>query len=204
MIGALGLLLALAGCQPKGAKPASGLDSIPVSGAEWTFKDLMPASVPPDPTELSLGGTHLPVKIVSTSKDGKLKMDFVAHDVVVDTETYDVQTDKFSLVAMGQELVDPPLPLVKSPMRVGDKWNWEGKITSGNPHASKAVISSRPDKLYIADKQMDAVVVEVNLAMESGGPAPAERRLTFWFVPGKGVVKREFGSGSIRQPVAKE
>lgn len=199
---AIALVIVLAGCQRSGTSQqvSSGLDP----AMAWTFQQIQPATAPETPSELSLGGTHLPVKVVANEAKGKLDFKMIAHDVVIDSEAYDVQSDKFSLVTMGGENVQPPIPLLKSPMHVGDKWNWEGKITSGTPHATKAVISSRSDKLYVADKQLDAIVVEVNLLMESGGPTPAERRLSFWFVPGKGMVKREFGSGSVRQPVPKE
>lgn len=198
------LVILTGGCQPKSAVAVKAAESGLDKGAEWTFKQIQPDTPPSEPSELSLGGTHLPVKILSHSEKGRLSFQMVAHDVVVDKEAYDVQSDKFSLLSMGDESVEPALPLLKSPMHIGDKWTWEGKITSGNPHPTKAVISSRADKLYVADKQLDAIVVEVNLAMESGGPAPAERRLSFWVVPGKGIVKREFGSGSVRQPEPKE
>ena len=202
LITTLALICVLGGCKPNGVFQNDS--SSTGTGAAWTLQELKPETAPADGSELRLGGTHLPVKIVATNEQGKLTFKMMAHDVVLDTEVYDVQSDKFSLVTMGYETAEPPIPLLKSPMHVGDKWEWEGKINSGNPHATKAVISSRPDKLYIQDKQLDSIVVEVNLSMDSGAPTAAQRRLSFWFVPGRGLVKREFGSGSIRQPAPKD
>jgi len=40
----------------------------------------------------------------------------------------------------------------------------------------------------------------VNLKISDGSPTPSKRELRFWFVPGKGLVKREFDYSSLREP----
>jgi hypothetical protein len=42
--------------------------------------------------------------------------------------------------------------------------------------------------------------VEVKLEIDNGTPTWAQRKLSFWFLPGKGIVRRSFGTSS-RDPV---
>lgn len=128
-----------------------------------------------------------------------LTVQLVSSEVVIESEVYDVRTDRFSLAAYGLEKFKEPLPLLQGSFKIGDKWTWKGQIEGGKSRQAEAEITTRPDNVVVGDSEQHAVLSEVKLRMESGGPAPAERRLAFWFVPGKGLLKREMGSASIRE-----
>ena len=74
-------------------------------------------------------------------------------------------------------------------------------MASGVGHEAEASISTASDKIKLADGTLaDALVVRVKLQLTNGTKTPAERMLAFWFVKGKGIIKREIGSGSKREP----
>lgn len=184
------------GCQP--AAPRLGADS---SGMEIRFQDLMPDAKPGKQGELTLGGTLLPVQILSQKHDNLFEIDSLSHDVVVAKEVYQDRMDTFSLEAVGDEIMIPPIPVLRSPMKVGDSWTWQGHCIGQADHTAKATIASRSDKIYSGLSELESVVVEMDLQIEVPN-STAQRRFVFWFVPGKGLLKREFGSASVRQPLS--
>jgi hypothetical protein len=165
------------------------------------FNDLKPAALISGKQELVLGGTKLPVTVQSSNSNGIYEIDLMANDVAIDKEVYDVHPDVFNISSMGEETFNPPLSILKNQTHIGDSWTWTGKLDSGMKRDCRANISSHSEKLF-GSEQADAIVVVVELKMDSGGPTPAERQLRFWFAPGKGLLKREFGSGSVREPVS--
>jgi hypothetical protein len=64
-----------------------------------------------------------------------------------------------------------------------------------------ATITAGNETLYIKGLAADTikVVVDLNLDADPNRP-PLKRQLVFWFQKGHGLIKREFGSASIRQP----
>ena len=166
-----------------------------------THDDLVPEAGPGESAVLSVGGVAVPVKIIRTFKAELLTLDLIAFDQSFEREVYVVKPNEFGLRHAGFESLEPALPLLKFPMKVGDSWTWKGTMTSGVSKVADASITSRADKVSRTDGgQDDAVLVEVNLKMDGGGAKPAERHLAFWFVKNKGVIKREIGSGSSRAP----
>ncbi len=155
--------------------------------------------------ELLFDKLHAPVDVVRTEKQGLVTFDFRSFDESLDHESYLVSNDAFSLKQIGEESFDPPLPLLKSPMKTGDSWSWSGKLTSGSTHDAGAKISSKGERLKLSgEAEGEAVRVDVRVEIDGGDKKPSERKLSFWFMKGKGVVRREIASGSIRQPLTPE
>lgn len=196
----------IVGCTPMGSsakadfKSGAGTD---LRAAQVTLENLRPEASPGTKGQLVLGGLQVPIGIVRSVVGNLMTLDLRAHDESFETETYEFDKSQFALTQASEESFTPPLPLLKFPMKVGDAWTWKGSIKSGAERPAEASISTRPDKVYLAGgQQEDALMAEVKLTMDSGTRTPAERRLAFWFVKNKGVVKREIGSGSTRLPAA--
>jgi hypothetical protein len=131
-----------------------------------------------------------------------LRFDLVAHGEVFETEEYEDGPRQFSLLYSGEERYNPPLPLLQFPFGFGDKWDWNGSMTSGGiPRKASATVITASDRLYYGNQSHETVRVSVGISLSANpGSPPLRRDLTFWFEPQSGIVKRQFGSASIRQP----
>lgn len=159
-----------------------------------------PDSLPGEKAKLVLAGTELPVEVKRRSEGKEVVLELWAHDEIVQQERYLSEPAAFSLLRAGGEHYDPALPLLKFPMNVGDAWEWKGQLTAGDIHRpATAKITSASAQVYVPEPET-AVKVSVEITLDSGAPTPAMRTLTFWFVEGRGVIKREFGAGSAREP----
>ena len=157
-------------------------------------------ALPGETATLELAGTEIPVEVKRRMEGSITVIELWAHGQVVQQERYEAKGDRFSLQMAGGEQYASPLPLLKFPMDVGESWDWEGKMgTPENLRPAKAKVTTATEQVY-APTPVQAVRVQVDLELESGGPLPAKRTLTFWIVEGRGVVKRQFGSGSSRVP----
>ena len=115
---------------------------------------------------------------------------------VVDEEIYDVQDDTVLLKAAAGEIFEPPVTLIKFPLSVGNQYKWSGKLSCEIEHFSaSAIVSTSTDFVQGKDKSDDAIKSEMNLKFGKG----ANRKLSFWFVKGKGIVRTEM-SKNIREP----
>ncbi len=150
---------------------------------------------------LGYGGTEVAVKMKRKESGGIVKFVLIAHGEVFETETYRTSNTEFALVGL-DDVFEPPLPLLRFPMHVGDKWDWDGNLTSAMvPHKAKATVTSAREQLFLKKSgQMDTVRADVMLSLDSGTPTPASRKLSFWFVRGRGIVKREIGTATTREP----
>jgi hypothetical protein len=152
---------------------------------------------------LELAGSKYKADVRQQQQGAELQIDLVAFGSVVDTERYHSGDQGFSLLEGGGERYDPPIPLVKYPMRVGDKWSWTGKIWTGPvAHETTAAINTTSEDLAVGGGSLhDVLRIDVLLSIESGrAETPAHRKLAFWIAPGKGVIKRMFGDYSTREP----
>ena len=105
------------------------------------------------------------------------------------------------MVEVAGESYQEPMPLLKFPLTIGDSWTWSGKMVAGlEPHNASAKISTAAEQILLPGGPTQSVLVVVDLAIESGASTPAARKLRFWFVENKGLVKRQFGIGSSREP----
>lgn len=187
-------LAAVAGC---GCKPDGGPGGGPTLRDAATFKA---DALPGEKARLVLAGTEIPVDVKRREVGTEVVLELWAHGQIVQQERYATTRDAFSLRTAGGEHYEPALPLVKFPMDVGAHWDWSGTMTAGERnHAAKGTVTTSSEQVYVPAPET-AVKVQVALELESGGPQPAKRTLTFWFVEGRGVVKRAFGAGSAREP----
>jgi hypothetical protein len=115
---------------------------------------------------------------------------------IVDEEIYDVQENTILLKAAAGENFEPPVTLIKFPLSVGDQYKWKGKLKCEIEHINaNAIITTSTDFVQCKDKCDDAIKAEMNLKFGEG----ANRKLSFWFVKGKGIVRTEM-SKNIREP----
>jgi hypothetical protein len=195
------LALLLAGCTPRkssGTTPKAG------TGDRYEkIGDVNPGSMIPAKATLKIGEIDMPVEVSLSQNGADTTFTFSAHGQTFETESYENKQTEFSLVDAAGERYNPPLPLLKFPMNVGDTWDWVGSMVAGEePHKATATITTSSETILLpATGNVDSILVVVDLSIESGGPKPATRKLRFWFVPNKGLLKRQFGSASSREPL---
>jgi len=130
-------------------------------------------------------------RTIMISKDG----------VPIEEEVYEVTTQQIAIKSMGTgETFEPPLPLIKFPMSVGDTFDWDGKIVfAGHELIGKAKIVTSRDTPDLATGPRETLKVSVELELSDGSPKPAKRRLDYWFAEGVGPVRRDYGN-QVRTP----
>ena len=161
--------------------------------------DLKP-DADPGPQVVNYGGTEIPVNVKTTRKDDQFQIDLWYQGADMETEKYRSLPTEFDLENAAGEDYTPPIPLLYFPMNAGDSWKWSGQMMTGpTGRKATAVVSTREEEIDVGTV-VHALVVEVDLSMESGASAPATRELNFWFVKDKGLVKREFGASTSRAP----
>lgn len=166
---------------------------------------LMPHGLPYERAGLILAGTLVPVQMRRRESAEGVVFDLVAHGQVVEDEQYFNSADGFKLVAAGGERYEPPVPIVRYPFKPGEAWDWSGKLHCGARArtATGNVVVDR-DNLNVPGGPFQTLRVTIDLRIDGGGPATADRKLVFWFAPGKGIVKREFGFCSTREPIPED
>lgn len=170
-----------------------------------TPDQLKPGSLPYTRGALVLAGTAVPVELAQTRSGNTLGLELRAHGKLVERERYIADGNGFRLQEASGETYDPPLPLLQFPMTVGQSWNWEGKVLSaGSSRPASATVVSSMEKLNAPGGPYDCVVVRVDLEIETGAGEPVKRALRLWFARGQGIVQREFGATSTRQPMAQQ
>jgi hypothetical protein len=167
------------------------------------YDQLKPDAPPGKKADMIMAGTHIPVNL-STRKIGTtFSILLSAHDEMFEKEMYRSSPESFSLIQANDDQYSPDLELIHFPMHVGDKWNWEGNVSSGGiRHNATAAVKSSSVTFYDNGVSNEAIRVDVDLSLFSDGiKNPAARKLVFEFVPGKGIVRREFGDASVREPI---
>ncbi len=165
--------------------------------------ELAPDAKIPTKANLKIGNIDMPVEVLQVNTSTQMKLTLQAHGQDFENEIYRISPQSFELEDAAGERYVEPLPLLKFPMKVGDSWKWVGTMTAGDePHKATASVVTASENLMLPMSGSTAtVLVDVDLTIESGGPSPATRKLRFWFVKDKGLVKRQFGIGSSREPV---
>ena len=187
-------LLAMAGCI---GKSSSG------SGEEFSrLSDLKPDAAIPKIANLKIGQVEVPVKVRQEATGDQLVLKLDAHGQTFEKEVYHVGETSFDLVEGAGEIYKEPLPILKFPFSIGDAWTWTGTMSAGNePHEATAKIATSEEPLLLpVEGSTPSVLVVVDLSIKGSGPTPATRKLRFWFVKDKGLVKRQFGIASSREP----
>ncbi len=166
------------------------------------YADLQPDTAPGKKADMVMAGTRIPVNVLTSKFGPVFRILLRAHDETFETEVYRSGPTAFSLSEAGGDVYSPDVDLIRFPMQVGDEWTWEGAVSSGGVRRkATARVKSTTANLYDNGVPMEAVRVDVALSLYSEGTkSPAARKLVFEFVPGKGIVRREFGDASVREP----
>lgn len=158
-----------------------------------------------DEANLILAGTKIPVAIRQERDGDRYKILVRAFDQTLEEESYRISKDEFLFEHLSGERFEPPIPIVRFPLTVGDKWDWTGDAFLGPlSRPASATVSTANDKLNLASGNLETVRVVVDLTVKTGRGTMADRKLQFWIKPRAGVVRREFGSSSLREPRAAE
>jgi hypothetical protein len=171
-------------------------DEAPVSLAEWR-----PDHPPYVRANLVLSGTVVPVQVTASRQGDQVRLRLDAHGETLEEELYRLDGDAFRMEYAVGERFDPPVTLMQSPVRPGETWEWAGTLSVGplSRRATANVVTSR-EELNLPGGPYDALRVNVTLSLDSGKATPAVRELRFWFAKGRGLVRREFGASSTREP----
>lgn len=148
-------------------------------------------------------GSVVPVDVKTEDTGDTVTLKLMVDGETTSTETYTYDKSGFRFVGTEAEKYDPPLPLVHYPLQSDSPWTWSGKIRMGDgSYPAEAEIKAKREELNITAGHFNTYLVEVQLSFDGGAPEKSKRRLRFWFDPGKGIVKREFGLNSTREPRA--
>lgn len=199
------ILLALLGVAVAGCEPPP--PTVPPFEGR-TIRDresFKPGASPYEAGELILAErTSIPIAFERTEDAERELVTFecVAHGEVVDQEVYQDRDESFSLVSKTGESFDPPLPLIVYPVRVGETkpFEWKGKVLEGEvPSNAHAMVTVSDESSNLPAPFSETIRVNVVLSLHGAGD-PTKRELAFWFVEGRGLVKRSFGALDTRQP----
>ncbi len=150
---------------------------------------------------LILAGTEVPVEVQEVRSGESFVLRLVSHGEILEEERYESGPGGFRFLGGSGETFDPPIPLVRLPMTVGESWDWTGVAALGpTEKRATAKVTSGRERLNLASGVHDAIKVAVSLSVETSPQQTAKRELTFWIEPNRGVVRREFGAGSTREP----
>lgn len=197
--GIAAVALCASGCGLLGATP---------SGHSVQVRDLdsfRPDTLPYREGSLILAGTRLPVELQERRKDGRFEIVVLAHGKAVEVETYRAENGQFLFESLSGESFAPPIPILRFPLRSNDSWDWTGEFRLGpTARPAKATVATQPETLNLASGSLQATRVDIALTVETSKATTAERGLKFWLAPKAGVVRREFGASSLREPRAPE
>ncbi|CAN5525028.1 hypothetical protein BH11ARM2_BH11ARM2_01610 [soil metagenome] len=165
-------------------------------------KEIGAGQTPNGPAVLSLAGVPMAVAVVGKKVGDDIVVESQRHGSVVDREVYTVTNESVSLKEAAGEAYEPPITLLKFPMNVGCGWTWTGSTAAGtDTRQAKAAIVTESAKVAEKGGNVPAVKATVDLDLASeDGTGTVKRRLSFWFVEGRGVIRREFGDESVREP----
>lgn len=163
-------------------------------------QDIEPDASPGDKALLVYAGPKVPVTVVYSKSGSDEKIELKAEDLVVETEEYSSTKQVFALKSAAGESFDPPVPLMKFPFRLGDKYSWKGTLDFSGKRDASGEITTSEGKVSEGDHDTPAVLCTAKIAIDGGGDKPAVRELKFWIVVHRGVLAREIGQGVRRQP----
>jgi hypothetical protein len=136
-------------------------------------------------------------KVVSVKKAGAktvVMMKWTASGTAIQDETYHVtanSVERVSSGAGGSNKISPPIPVIRYPLTVGKSWTWKGTVTTqGRPIPGNATIKvAALEKLSTKAGTFNAYRIDMNLVMSAGGQT-VRLPNSYWFAPGKGLVKQ--------------
>ncbi len=190
------------GCD-KGSKIVEGTQRLPATFTRQ--EDLKPETFPYDEGFLVLAGTQIPVTLEESKEGNILTFAVKANGALIEREQYQFDEAGFRFLGGPGITFQPAIPLVRYPMKSDEKWEWSGKmVQSGETYDAKAEIAAKSELLNTAAGEFMTLMIQVDLKLDVGTKEPAVRLLKFWIAPGEGVIRREFGASSSREPRAPE
>jgi len=200
--------------QPTEAPDSTSGDGLPLikphpkspspSGTMVSHDELRPEADPPARAQLMYSAPPLiPVQVKTERKGDQLTINLIAHGELFDFEKYIADSDHFAVALAAGDEYSPPIPILTFPLNVGaGPTEWSGTISNElTPHKATAEIEVSTDNVTVGDAPVRTVRADVTINIEAYSDQPeTERHLVFWFQEGKGLIKREFGSASTREP----
>ncbi|MEI8282650.1 MAG: hypothetical protein WCG75_09625 [Armatimonadota bacterium] len=158
--------------------------------------DFLPLDAGQIDSQFTVDGTKTGYTLETKSEGATVSFQAVSEGKMIDEEVYEVQGKTIVLKKAVGENFTPPITLIKFPLEVGSQYQWQGKLCCElDTLDAHAAVTTSTDFVSLKDKSEDALKVEVNLTFGSGGT----RKLSFWFVKGKGILKTEMVK-TIREP----
>jgi len=191
----------LIGCyRPPVSKPL--VQEKPKAAKVYATSDLIvPDGLPYSTARLILAGKSLPVEMSRVKKGDSVDFNLVCKKEVLEVEHFQSDDKSFRFAGLSDEAFVPPIPLVRYPFTVGETWDWAGTAGLGpNTKQATAGLLSSEETINLSGGVNECVLVTANLVVETPGGTNSKRTLKFWIQPMKGVVKREFGFSSTREP----
>lgn len=200
-LGGLILLCTLVLGACNGPLPGQGNDPVLVARPA----DVEPGASPGAKAVLVIAGTRVPVEVVHRREGNQVLLLLNRHGQTFEREVYEETEKFFRLIEAADDRFVPGVDLLRFGDEAGLTWEWQGQIvTAGISKPASATVTASSSKVFVESVPVSAVqsVVLLKIRADANLP-PIERKLTFWFGKGKGVLKREFGeSYSVREPAS--
>ncbi len=155
-------------------------------GSTWKYSGTAAA------TKLSMGSVISDVKTSNGVSTVEITWDVDGR--VTQKETYLVSKQGVSRAksgATGKDVLNPPIPIIKYPAKIGQSWNWKGTITVGTnvvPATGILTVTSLDD---IKTKAGGFKAYCVSLALTvTQGAAKISLQNKYWFAAGAGLIKQ--------------
>lgn len=162
-------------------------------------KTLAPDALPYEQGSLILAGTEYPIEMRQVRSPGSVEFVLERQGEVLEVERYVGDDGSFRLVQGGGATYLPAIPLILYGRDLSEPQTWNGEVKETDvTNVAAAQIRATREPINIPGGRYDAYRIDVRLRIDSR-PA-VDRAMKFWFVPNRGIVKREFGSTSTRLP----
>lgn len=144
---------------------------------------------------------EVPVQVEQKIEGNDITLRLLAKSQELEVERYRSTPSQFQLVQAASEQFTPPLPLLEFPLSEGELPKWSGKLIFGElEKEASAVVEVRKAPLNVKGYNDEGIKAVVKVSFDGGGPKETVRVLNFWFVPGRGILKREYEKGTTRIP----
>ncbi|GAB4117126.1 MAG: hypothetical protein Fur0036_00320 [Fimbriimonadaceae bacterium] len=187
-------------CQPPSAGGQAPAEFSISDSRELGFDEFKETSA-----TLVLAGTPIPVETKFVKEGEMRRLIFVVHGQEVDEERYRVGVNGLEFVGTRSETFEPAIPLAPLPFAAPRTSEWKGKWKTGPTEVEgEATIEATPERINTVGGQFDAARIEIKLTMKVDDKDRRERTLKFWLVRDHGIIRRELGADSAREPAAQK
>jgi hypothetical protein len=160
------------------------------AGSTWEFDGAVRAGNQTQPLKLG-------AKIASVNSAGgktTVVVEWTANGNIAQSETYIVSGNEVLRSRSGQGgsgVINPPVPVLRMPIRAGNSWNWKGTITTGGQtlNGSANLRIAARERLKTPAGNLDSFRVDMTLTISLQGQNQKTVN-SYWFAPGVGLVKQ--------------